>query len=123
MAAVIRLGAVSLDCPDPHALARFYATMLDTEVAFESEDFCALQLDHLWLSLVRITGHRPPTWPDGEVPKQVHLEFSVGDLEAGEEAALAAGATKSATQPSPERWRVMLDPAGHPFCLTTLIPE
>jgi hypothetical protein len=26
-------------------------------------------------------------------------------------------------QPSPDRWRVLIDPAGHPFCLTTLIPE
>jgi hypothetical protein len=24
--------------------------------------------------------------------------------------------------PAPDRWRVLLDPAGHPFCLTTQIP-
>ena len=26
-------------------------------------------------------------------------------------------------QPDPERWRVLFDPAGHPFCLTTQIPS
>jgi hypothetical protein len=32
------------------------------------------------------------------------------------------GARPAATQPAPDRWRVMFDPAGHPFCLTTQIP-
>jgi Glyoxalase-like domain len=35
----------------------------------------------------------------------------------------AIGASKASVQPSPESWRVLLDPAGHPFCVTTLIPE
>ncbi|MEU7863688.1 VOC family protein [Nonomuraea sp. NPDC049141] len=39
-----------------------------------------------------------------------------------ERLALAAGATKATDQPNPDRWRVLLDPAGHPFCVTTLIP-
>jgi hypothetical protein len=26
-------------------------------------------------------------------------------------------ATKADEQPAPERWRVLIDPAGHPFCL------
>jgi catechol 2,3-dioxygenase-like lactoylglutathione lyase family enzyme len=123
MTAITRLGSVSLDCPDPHALAQFYATLLGVEVAYDSETFSAVKLDHLWLSMVKIEGHRPPTWPDGDVAQQIHLDFTVDDLDAGEEAALAAGARKAETQPSPERWRVMLDPAGHPFCLTTQIPE
>jgi hypothetical protein len=57
-------------------------------------------------------------------PKQLHLELAVGDLDEAEAAALAAiGATKAQTQPSPELWRVLIDPAGHPFCITTLIPD
>ena len=36
---------------------------------------------------------------------------------------LGAGATKAAVQSSPERWRVLIDPAGHPFCLSTLTPD
>ena len=36
---------------------------------------------------------------------------------------LELGALKCDVQPDPDRWRVYLDPAGHPFCLTTQIPE
>lgn len=123
MTAPIRLGSVSLDCPDPSALARFYATLLGVEVAYDTEGFAALRLDGAWLSMQKVEDYRPPTWPDPEVPQQAHLDFAVADLAAAEEAALAAGATTAATQPSPDRWRVLIDPAGHPFCVTTLIPQ
>lgn len=123
MTAITRLGSVSLDCADTHALAQFYATLLGVEIAVDSESFSAVRLDNLWLSMQRVDDHRPPTWPEGTVSAQVHLDFSVEDLDAAEAAALAAGARKAETQPSPDRWRVMLDPAGHPFCLTSLIPE
>jgi hypothetical protein len=121
---VARLGSVSLDCADPHALAAFYAALTGRDVAYESESFCALHLDAgLWLSTQKVKDYRAPEWPDGDVPQQMHLDFSVADLDEGERAALAAGARRSDEQPSPDRWRVMFDPAGHPFCLTTLIPE
>lgn len=123
MTAPIRLGSVSLDCPDPSALARFYATLLGVEVAYDTEGFAALRLDGAWLSMQKVEDYRPPTWPDPEVPQQAHLDFAVADLAAAEEAAIAAGAATAATQPSPDRWRVLIDPAGHPFCVTTLIPQ
>ena len=37
------------------------------------------------------------------------------DLDAAEEKALALGASKPSEQPNPSRWRVLLDPGGHPF--------
>ncbi|MHB1718142.1 MAG: VOC family protein [Acidimicrobiales bacterium] len=123
MTAPIRLGSVSLDCPDPSALARFYATLLGVEVAYDTDSFAALDLDGTWLSMQKAEDYRPPTWPDPEVPQQSHLDLAVADLEGAQQVALDAGATTAATQPSPDRWRVMIDPAGHPFCLTTLIPE
>ena len=50
MERISKLGAVSLaSCPDPHALALFYAALLEKEITFESEDFSAIQLDNLWL--------------------------------------------------------------------------
>src|SRR5580704_5423037 len=63
----------------------------------------------------RVADHQPPDWPTGSAPKQIHLELAVDDLEAAEARALELGASKAAEQPSPERWRVLLDPAGHPF--------
>jgi len=47
----------------------------------------------------------------------------VRDLEVAEADALALGATKASHQPSPDSWRVLIDPAGHPFCITTMIPD
>ena len=55
-------------------------------------------------------------WPEGNVPQQTHLEFSVLDLDIAEEQALAIGARKPDFQPG-EGFRVYLDPVGHPFCL------
>lgn len=123
MTAIARLGAVSLDAPDPGRLARFYREVLDLEVIFENESFVALKGAPALLTIQRVAGLPPVTWPEGDVPKQIHLELAVDDLEAAEKAMLAAGATKPDTQPAPDRWRVLIDPAGHPFCITTLIPE
>jgi len=33
------------------------------------------------------------------------------------------GATTAGHQPMPRAWRVLIDPAGHPFCLTTVTPD
>jgi catechol 2,3-dioxygenase-like lactoylglutathione lyase family enzyme len=123
MSSSIRLGSVSLDCDNPQELAAFYARLLGVEVAFDSEAFSAIRYEKLWMAMQRAENYTAPTWPDPTTPQQIHLDFAVDDLEAGEAAAIAAGATKAEIQPSPERWRVFTDPAGHPFCLTTQIPE
>ncbi|MET8291854.1 VOC family protein [Streptomyces sp. NPDC005132] len=116
-----RLGSVALDCKDPRALAAFWTAILGAQTTVETDDFCAVDLGALLLVTVGVPDHQPPTWPGG-TPKQFHLEVAVTDLDRAERRALAAGATKAADQPNPDRWRVLLDPAGHPFCLTTLIP-
>ena len=119
---IATLRAVSLDCDDPTALMEFYGRIMGGEVVFASERFAALQGDGLvWLTAQRVEDHRPPSWPAGDAPKQVHLEFAVAELEHSVAAAVAAGARLADTQPSPERWLVLLDPAGHPFCFTTMI--
>ncbi|WP_247196317.1 VOC family protein [Streptomyces sp. GESEQ-35] len=46
----------------------------------------------------------------------MHLDFEVVDLQAAVAHALELGARESGHQPQ-ENVRVMLDPAGHPFCL------
>jgi hypothetical protein len=123
MAAIARLAAVSLDSSDPVGLATFYRQLLDLEVFRESEDFVALKGAGILITTQRVEAHRAPSWPGGPAPKQLHLELAVSDLEEAEAQALAIGATKSDTQPNPDHWRVLLDPAGHPFCISTLTPE
>ncbi|MEU5675051.1 VOC family protein [Micromonospora sp. NPDC047762] len=39
------------------------------------------------------------------------------DLDDAEARAIELGAVKEEQQPAPERFRVLRDPAGHPFCL------
>ena len=120
MTGIARFSLVALDCPQPLELAKFYATVTGWSLRGESED------DEEWVQLVSPQGatlafqlapdHQPPAWPSDDRPQQLHLDFDVNDLDAGEAAVLAAGATKAETQPA-ESFRVYLDPAGHPFCL------
>jgi hypothetical protein len=123
MTANIRLGSVSLDCVDPHALADFWATLLGGEVAFRSDTFVAVQLPSMWLTAITVENFVPPTWPGDDSPKQIHLDLAVKDLAAAADEALALGAVRCETQPNPDSYLVFLDPAGHPFCLTTQIPD
>jgi hypothetical protein len=119
----IRLGSVSLDCADPHPLADFWATLLHGEIAYRSDTFVAVNLGNIWLTAITVETFVPPTWPDDESPKQIHFDLAVKDLGAAAEEALALGATRCAVQPDPDTYLVFLDPAGHPFCLTTQIPD
>ena len=119
----IRLGSVALDCADPVALGAFWAELLHGDVAFSSEEFVAVKTDRVWVTAVRVPDHQAPTWPGSGRPKQMHLDLVVDDLNQAETEALRLGAVRAADQPAPDRYVVLFDPAGHPFCLTTQIPE
>jgi len=107
-----------LDCPDPATLAQFYAALLDWEVKVDDDGSWAdVRAPHgQLLAFQRVEGYQPPVWPTQEHPQQMHIGVDVTDLDAGEEAVLALGATKHEHQPG-TTFRVFLDPAGHPFCL------
>ncbi|HET7487399.1 MAG TPA: VOC family protein [Acidimicrobiales bacterium] len=120
--AVARAGFVSIDCAEAGPLAAFWAAMLGGDVAFTGPGTADVRNDWVWISAMEVPGYTPPTWPAADIPKQIHLDLAVDDLEASTEAALRLGATLADVQPHPDHWRVLLDPAGHPFCLTTMIP-
>jgi len=64
--------------------------------------------------------YRAPTWPSPDVPLQVHLDFFVDDVDTAEALLRRHGATTHDYQPHRENgFVVMLDPAGHPFCIGT----
>ena len=50
----VRLGAVSIDCPDPAGLGDFYKNVLDLEVMLSSADFVALQGAGVLLTFERV---------------------------------------------------------------------
>ncbi|MFJ3927416.1 VOC family protein [Streptomyces sp. NPDC090022] len=116
----IRLLSFDFDCLDPAELARFYGEALDLPALYRSDDFILLGREGApGLGFIRQADFRPPTWPDPALGKQAHLELGVDDLDAAQERMLALGATLPSFQPRPDVWRVLLDPAGHPFCLST----
>ncbi|HEX2058202.1 MAG TPA: VOC family protein [Actinomycetota bacterium] len=112
-------GAV-LDAPDAPALARFYADLLGWRVAKEEPDWAAIAPPSgvSYLGFQTSPAYVPPVWPpvEGEQQMMMHLDIEVDDLGAAVEDALALGARLAEHQPQ-ENVRVMLDPAGHPFCL------
>lgn len=121
MTGIARFSVVALDCPEPIALASFYAAVTGWQVRGSPG------ADDDWVQLVSpngatiafqlAPGHQPPAWPSDDQPQQLHLDFDVDDLDAGEAAVLELGARKAQLQPGGEDFRVYLDPAGHPFCL------
>jgi hypothetical protein len=68
-----------------------------------------------------VSGYEPPiwTWEKGKQQQMVHIDFLVDDLEDAEKFALECGAKKAETQYY-DTSSVMFDPAGHPFCLSTI---
>ncbi|MEE1755960.1 VOC family protein [Streptomyces sp. SP18CS02] len=116
--AIARLGTVVLDCPDPHALAAFYAELLGG---------CAEDGPDGWVDLIghggtplafqAARGFVPPRYSFHDGTQQFHLDLTVHDLDEAEEQVLALGAKALDTDNRGRSWRVYADPAGHPFCL------
>jgi len=115
----VRLVGVSLDCGDPAQLAEFYLQLLGGRLVWSRPTSVGVQVPGLLLIPQRVDNYRPPLWPGASI---VHLDLTAGDqLDEPVERALDLGATLADPQPD-SRWRVLLDPAGHPFCITTVAP-
>ncbi|MDR7277191.1 VOC family protein [Catenuloplanes atrovinosus] len=114
----IRLVAISLDCPDPQQLADFYRALLGGRQLWAKETSVGIEVHGAVLVAQQVDCYAPPVWPGTAI---VHLDLTADDLGTAVERAVALGATLP-DQPDP-RWRVLLDPAGHPFCLTPFTPD
>jgi catechol 2,3-dioxygenase-like lactoylglutathione lyase family enzyme len=112
---------VVLDAPDPRELAHFYQRLLGWRIFNEADDWVDLAPSEdagYNLAFQKEERYVRPVWPaaDGQPQMSLHLDIAVDDLEQAVAHALGAGAELAAFQPQ-EKVRVMLDPAGHPFCL------
>jgi catechol 2,3-dioxygenase-like lactoylglutathione lyase family enzyme len=115
----LTLGAVTLDSPEPRALARFYSRLLGWPVSTDEEDWVELAAPTgAGLSFQREPRYTRPAWPSTAADQQMmmHLDIKVDDLATGEAHARACGAEVAEFQPQDDV-RVCLDPDGHPFCL------
>ncbi|MFJ4810091.1 VOC family protein [Streptomyces longwoodensis] len=115
--ALAKLGAVVLDCPDPHALAGFYAEVLGGTPEGDDAWVDLKVPDGPTLAFQTAPGFVPPRWPAPDHSQQFHLDVTVDDLDAAEKAVLALGAKPLDAEDRSRTFRVYADPAGHPFCL------
>jgi catechol 2,3-dioxygenase-like lactoylglutathione lyase family enzyme len=123
--------SVTIGAPAPRDLAAFYAQLLGWPVTASEPARPGMPREDGWAQIQPPAGQEGPTlnfeyeakftrpvWPaaDGGQNATQHLDIAVGDLDETVRWALAAGAILADVQPQQDV-RVMLDPAGHPFCL------
>lgn len=113
------IGTV-LSASDARQLAYFYRDLLGWPLASDEPDWCTMQIPGARANLAFSSeeNYAPPVWPNGpgEAHMQLHLDIGVRDLDAAVADAQRRGARLADFQPQDDV-RVLLDPAGHPFCL------
>jgi catechol 2,3-dioxygenase-like lactoylglutathione lyase family enzyme len=128
----MEVTSVTINAPDPRALAAFYARMLGWRVAHEDPPRPGAPPEDGWAQVrppegrpgptlnfeYEAAGYARPVWPSeaGRPQTQEHLDIAVSDLTETVAWAVAVGATLADFQPQDDV-RVLFDPAGHPFCL------
>ena len=123
--------SVTIGAPAPRELAAFYARMLGWPIAVEEPARPGYPPEDGWAQMRPPAGqigprlnfeyeaeYTRPVWPSepGQQHTTIHLDIAVEDLGAAVTWAIEAGAALAEYQPQ-EHVRVMIDPAGHPFCL------
>jgi catechol 2,3-dioxygenase-like lactoylglutathione lyase family enzyme len=123
----------AIDTTDCRGLAEFYRELLGLRYRPGDEPPTGSVDDAEWLVLVDAEGRRKlafqqverldrTTWPEHDVPMQMHVDFTVSSLEElrrHRDRALALGAEMrlDRTDDDDEPLYVLADPSGHPFCL------
>lgn len=113
---------VVLDSDNAVELSEFYEKLLGW-TRFPGEEYTVIANVEqkgfpTWITVQQVNDYVPPVWPEtpGEQQQMAHLDFHVENVEEGVKHALSCGATISEIQYD-ERWRVLIDPAGHPLCI------
>lgn len=112
---------VVLDAPDASALAHFYERLLGWTLFEDTPNWATLAPSDAHgynLSFQTEPNYVRPVWPSepGRPIMMLHLDLEVDDLDIAVAYAVEVGAVLAGFQPQDDV-RVMLDPAGHPFCL------
>jgi len=116
----IRLFSIVIDCKDSSALSAFYAKLLRWTKHDEKPEHISVSKEGVYPFLLfqQAEDYKPPVWPDHpeEQRQMIHLDFAVRNLSEAVEHAVSCGAVAAPIQYS-DRWTVLFDPQGHPFCL------
>lgn len=114
---VATLAMITLDTDRVAPLAEFWSAVLGWPVAVSEDEYAMLTGPSHALGIGLVEDHQRPAWPDSGA-KQFHLDLAAEDVDAAVERCVALGATRPKDQPG-DTWTVLLDPAGHPFCVTS----
>jgi len=127
----MKLGAIVIDSNISDELSDFYKRLLGWEKEceyFEGDRWFIVKSGNgegTPLVFQEIAEHERPAWPamKGSQQQMLHLDFYVKTDEYENEIkhAIFCGAVLSDVQLT-DSWSVMLDPAGHPFCIIP-VPE
>jgi len=122
----MKLGAIVIDSDNSEKLSKFYQKLLGWTIeqqVFEGEKWFIVKSKNgegIPLVFQQIENYKRPKWPasDNLQQQMLHLDFYVNadDFEHEIKHAVSCGATLSELQLS-KSWKVLLDPAGHPFCI------
>ena len=113
---------IAFDCVNANELADFYFELTGWDKEISSEEWAALRSpEGILLVFQSVADYVVPVWPwkDGEQQQMAHIDFKVENLQEAEKLAIRKGARKSGVQFF-DTSSVMFDPAGHPFCLSTV---
>jgi catechol-2,3-dioxygenase len=112
------LKTIVFDAPDHRALAQFYVDLTGGDIRHADDEWVTAFTGDGWrLGFQYAPNHVRPQWPGQDRPQQMHVDFFVPDRPAAIAQAVALGATL--TGHTGKTWEVLIDPAGHPFCLCT----
>ena len=134
MAEYPRLLHTVLDTTQPRALAEFYRELLGlryrpgdeppADAGEDDVDWLVLtdEAGNRLLAFQRVDVLRRTTWPHHTVPMQLHVDFTVTNVEElrrhrGRAEELGARVLVDRTDDPDEPLYVFADPSGHPFCI------
>ena len=112
---ITAISSIVIDCADPAKLAAFWAEAVGGKVTDADAGWASVEGGPVGLGFQRVDGYAGPGWPNPG--KHLHLDLSAEDVESAVARLLELGATKPEQQPG-EGWIVLLDPEGHPFCVS-----
>lgn len=115
-APVATLAMVTLDAPNAAVLGEFYSSVLGWPIVYSDENYAMLTGPSHALGIGTTPDYQRPSWPD-DGHKQFHLDLAADDIRVAADRCVELGATRAEPQPG-ETWVVLLDPAGHPFCIS-----
>lgn len=116
----MKIFSIVIDCKNSEELSDFYSNMLGWKKINKDPEYIAVISPNNYPILLfqENENYIAPIYPASKYGQQqmIHLDFSVEDIDKGVAHAISCGAILSEYQFS-DSWKVLIDPAGHPFCI------